>query len=63
MTLILSFANRLGVIQVVDRLLTKTKQDISRPFDRQSNKTLIYVARDAVVAISYTGLGYLDDNH
>ena len=63
MTLILSFTTRRDVIQVVDRLVSMSKRTDKklRPFDPQSNKTLVYAARDAVVVISYTGLAYLDN--
>jgi hypothetical protein len=31
------------------------------PFDSSSNKALLYLCADAIVAIGYTGLAYLGD--
>lgn len=30
------------------------------PFDPEANKTIVYVARDAIVSIGYTGRAYLE---
>jgi hypothetical protein len=59
MTLVLSLANSTRfVLQVSDRQLTNTRN--RREFDSVSNKTLVYFARDALVAIGYCGLAYID---
>lgn len=56
MTLVLSLLSRHYVLQVTDRLLTRSARD----FDPHSNKNVIYYARDAIVAIGYSGLAYLE---
>ncbi len=43
-------------MQIADRLVTTD----GRIFDPASNKSLIYVARNAIVTIGYSGLAYLD---
>jgi len=58
-TLILSHISRQGVLQTVDRLVTTTKQGKVSPYDDQSNKSIIFAARDAVVTLAYTGLSYI----
>ncbi len=60
MTLILTSVNSLGVIQVVDRLVTvqAPDQDV-QPWDARSNKTILFSARDALCTISYSGLAYI----
>src|SRR5215204_1184767 len=59
MTLVLSLANSTRfVLQVSDRLLTNTRN--RREFNSVSNKTLVYFARDALVAIGYCGLACID---
>jgi hypothetical protein len=64
MTLITAMANRSYLLQVGDRLTSKpSSRPASRP-DREpwevlSNKALIYVASDAVVTISYSGIAYV----
>jgi hypothetical protein len=62
MTLILS-AHRGGIaVQVSDRLTSVTDRfGRSRPWDHTWNKTVLLLARDAVVAISFSGLAYLDE--
>ena len=57
MTLILGSISRGGIVQVTDRLLTIGDAE----FDLRANKNLIYVTPDVRLAISYTGLAYLDD--
>lgn len=56
MTLILTHVGGPTIIQVADRLVTRT----GREFDPLANKSVVFRARDALVAISYTGLAYLD---
>jgi hypothetical protein len=56
MTLILTQASLRYVLQVSDRLVTQEKKE----FDPRSNKTIIYLARDALVSIAYSGRAYLD---
>ena len=54
MTLILSFAYRGCVIQVVDRLVTRTQQGVPNSrFDTQFNKTVVYAARDEPNSVMY----------
>jgi hypothetical protein len=59
MTLILAHAARYGVIHVSDRLLIERRT--RRPFDASSNKAPLYLCTDAIVAIGYTGLVYIED--
>src|ERR1700692_187490 len=60
MTLILSHLSRVFALQSSDRLVTRlnTGQDPT-PFDPLANKTIVYLARDAIVAMSYTGPAYI----
>jgi hypothetical protein len=55
MTLIMTEVSRLFVLHVADRLVTRDRS----PFDRTANKTVIYRARDGIVAMSYTGPAYI----
>jgi hypothetical protein len=57
MTLILTEASIRYVLQVSDRLLTQGR----RQFDPVSNKTIVYLCRDALVSIAYSGRAYLDE--
>jgi len=57
MTLILGQASRDYVLQVTDRLVTKG----NRPFDPLANKNIVYCARNALVAIGFTGIAFLGD--
>lgn len=57
MTLILSSITRDFVVQTSDRLVTTQSR---QPFDRLSNKSIVFQARDAIVTMAYTGLAYLD---
>jgi hypothetical protein len=54
-----------AVIQVGDRQLAKVQLSgrVRRPevFDRASNKTVVYVARNGLLTISYSGAAYVDD--
>lgn len=60
MTQIVSQLCRAFVLQVADRLVTKTSASgLSEPFDALANKNLIYLARDAIVCMSYTGPAYV----
>jgi hypothetical protein len=64
LTLIVSMLNRAYVLQVGDRLVTRrwsTSPGGTRlePFDELANKCVIYVAADAVVSISYTGVAFI----
>ncbi len=56
MTLILTLATPRYILQVSDRLVTRGD---SR-FDPASNKIVIYHAKNALVAIGYSGLAYLE---
>lgn len=57
MTIILSVVSRRCAIQVVDRALSTE----TRRFDSQANKTLVYRARGGIACLSYTGLGFIDN--
>lgn len=57
MTLILTAACPLYVVQVSDRLVTAG----SRQHDGMANKTIVYRARDALVSIGYSGVAYVGD--
>jgi hypothetical protein len=56
----LALATASFVLQVGDRLLT-LKQESSgpRPWDTYANKTILLLGRNGIVAISYSGLGYI----
>jgi hypothetical protein len=56
-TLILTYVSPLLAVQVSDRLLTFPADGTA--FDHASNKTLVYIARDAVVTIGYSGDAYM----
>jgi len=56
MTLILTRAFYRSIIQVSDRAITVESQ----PYDLLSNKALICLLPDALIAISYTGLAYIN---
>jgi hypothetical protein len=58
MTLSLSMVTPRFVMQVTDRLVTTSP---GNKFDQTSNKNVIFVARNAVVTIGYSGLAYLND--
>lgn len=65
MTLILSYVDRSHVLQVGDRLVSQkwtypSGRTIYTPHERLANKAVIYVARDAIATISYTGAAYLN---
>ena len=56
MNLILTFASAFYVMHVGDRLVTVTAKE----FDPVANKNVIYLERDAVATIGYTGRAYVD---
>src|SRR5689334_10815609 len=57
MTLILTRASKDFVLQVTDRLVTQGMSE----FDSLANKNIVYCARNAIVAIAYTGFAFLGD--
>jgi len=57
MTLLLAHAARYGAIHVSDRLLTLASP--TRPFDQFSNKAVLYLCTDAIIALAYTGVAYI----
>jgi hypothetical protein len=64
-TLILAMADPSYVLQVGDRLTSREWRYASgavryQPWEVLANKALVYVASDALVAISYTGIAYMD---
>jgi hypothetical protein len=64
MTLVLTFATPVYAIQVSDRLVTQRFQHGSRvttkAFDVYSNKAVLNAARDAFVALGYSGPAYIE---
>lgn len=59
MTLIITVASPLFVIQAGDRLLTTQSDGETKQFDDKSNKSLIYEAEDGILAISYCGAAFM----
>src|ERR1700730_6856922 len=60
MTLILSHLSSAFALQSSDRLVTRLNMGRGpTPFDPLANKTIVYLARDAIVAMSYTGPAYI----
>src|SRR5262245_15870166 len=57
MTLIISLTSPSYVLQVTDRLLTQNQS----PFDQHANKNILFVARNAIVTMGYTGIAFLGD--
>jgi len=55
MTLIISGCSAVDAFQASDRLLSRG----TRPFDPESNKTIVLSLADAVVSLSYTGPAYV----
>src|SRR5437899_1522922 len=62
MTQILTLATTQFVLQVSDRLVTKLnpRLDHAGYHDGYFNKSIIHLTTDAIVAISFSGLAYLD---
>lgn len=60
MTLILTAVHRSGVIQVVDRLVTRPATGGAEQFDPRANKIVLFAARDAFLTLAYTGLAYVN---
>lgn len=60
MTQIIGVVTRRCVFHVSDRLLSQQTQAGALPFDRNSNKSVIFCATDAHVIAAYTGRAYLD---
>src|SRR5688500_1113494 len=58
MTLIVSVLAGPFAFQVSDRLVTKTDGNSFWRHDEESNKAVIFRARDALVCIGYTGRAY-----
>jgi hypothetical protein len=60
MTQILSLAARGYVLQASDRLVSKRRSGHTlKPHDPMFNKHILYVAKDAIVSIGFTGLAYI----
>jgi len=57
MTLNITAANPWFVAQVSDRRLTWA----GRPYDDEANKAVVLGCRDALLLVTYTGLGYIDE--
>jgi hypothetical protein len=60
MTLVLTVATPAFMVQVSDRLVVQPQAGSIKEFDTLANKTILYRATDAIVAISYSGIAYLD---
>jgi hypothetical protein len=60
MTLIFASVSWAGVLQVTDRLVTQSIGRRNRPYDPASNKNLVFLTRNGVATIAYTGLSFLD---
>ena len=61
MTIVYSAITHLWAFQISDRLLTRTRNSSIEKFDPVSNKTIIYVAKNGIVSLSYTGTAYIGD--
>ena len=64
MTLVMSLVSSAFVLQVSDRLVSQqwVYQDGTsryRPFDVLSNKSILFLAKDALVSISYSGTAFI----
>ncbi|WP_157960492.1 hypothetical protein [Marinimicrobium alkaliphilum] len=60
MTLILGAIAPNHAFHVSDRLVTRRRGVTYQPFDTHSNKTVVFRAKDAIVAIGYSGLAFID---
>ena len=61
MTLILSYAARGYVCQVSDRLVSKRyPSGATPPHDPWFNKQVLYMARDGLFTVGFSGLGYIE---
>lgn len=60
MTLIVTAATPLFVLQAADRLITRQVAHKIEEYDAVSNKSIIYEALDGLLAISYCGNAYID---
>ena len=60
MTQIFGVVTMQHVFHVSDRLLSQNTVSGTVPFDRNSNKTIIFRATDALAVVSYTGRAYLN---
>lgn len=56
MTQVLTAIGRLGIVQIADRLTSIR----GVPFDTESNKTIVFGARDAIVCLAYAGPSFID---
>jgi len=60
MTLGLSIARRPYVLNASDRLVSTVRgKTVSGAFDRYANKTIVYLAGDGPIAISYAGIAFV----
>jgi len=57
MTLILTYITPDGLVQASDRLVSRA----SLPYDASSNKSVIFLGRDGLVTVAYTGLAFLEN--
>ncbi|MDD1976199.1 hypothetical protein [Pseudomonas tussilaginis] len=59
MTLIITLATPMLIVQAGDRLLTQNVNGRTQQFDEKSNKSLIYEAFNGLLAISYRGKAFI----
>lgn len=59
MTQIINLASQAATVQVSDRLVSVRRHSVLSDHDPHANKTLLYEATDAVVAISFAGYAYI----
>jgi hypothetical protein len=60
MTLVLTVVSRQFTMQVSDRLVSEQRGSLVTPRWSARNKSIVYLARDAFVSISYSGFAMLD---
>lgn len=59
MTLLIKAITRKWAFSISDRLLTQKSQNRYSPFDKASNKSIVFFPNDGFVTISYTGTAYI----
>lgn len=63
MTLVLTLATPLAVVQASDRLVTlrpRHSGEAPRPYDVLANKSILYQAQNALVTIGYSGIAFIN---
>jgi hypothetical protein len=59
-TLILTYVGHPGILQVTDRLVSRSIGGRPEIYDASSNKNVIFAAKNGIATIAYTGLSFLD---